>query len=92
MVGSRLITEAIRSGRMVVLGIYPDKDLGAWRKHAPEMPAQWINGYDAQLAIRDGELYDLQAIPSMYLLDADKKVLIKDLTSVPFLEFYLGQQ
>lgn len=89
---SGVITRAITSGKLVVLGIYPDRDLAAWREHARQMPKEWINGYDAQLAIRESELYDLQAIPSMYLLDSDKKVLLKDLTSVPLLEFYLSQR
>ena len=39
--------------------------------------------------MRKEELYDLRAIPSLYLLDKDKKVLLKDCASVDMVETYL---
>ncbi len=64
-------------GRAVtVLAVYPDADLGAWRK--TEYPAEWINGYDEGETIRNQRLYDLKAIPCLYLLDRDKRVILKD--------------
>ena len=36
--------------------------------------------------IRERELYDLKAIPALYLLDRDKRVLVKDSTDVPQIE------
>ncbi len=32
------------------------------------------------------ELYDLKAIPTLYLLDASKTVMLKDVMSVPYIE------
>ncbi|WP_298064200.1 DUF5106 domain-containing protein [uncultured Rikenella sp.] len=87
--GSSVIDNQQKSGRLKIVAIYPDKDLGAWRKHLKETPETWINGYDAELAIRRQELYDLRAIPSLYLLDRDKKVLLKDCTSVDLIEAWL---
>ena len=43
-------------------------------------PKEWINGYDKKLVIKEKNLYDLKAIPTLYLLDKDKKVLLKDAT------------
>lgn len=54
--------------------IYPDKDLDLWKKAS--YPQQWINGYASQL--QDDQSYDLKAIPCLYLLDKDKRVVLKD--------------
>ena len=44
------------------------------------MPAAWINSYDKSLDIKNKEVYDLKAIPTLYLLDKEKKVVLKDVT------------
>ena len=36
--------------------------------------------------IREESLYDLHAIPALYLLDRDKRVLLKDCTDVAQIE------
>lgn len=86
---SRVVSNQLDAGKLKIVAIYPDEDLAAWRKHLPDVPVQWINGYDAGLAMRKQESYDLRAIPSLYLLDKDKKVLLKDCTSVDMIEAYL---
>ena len=43
-----------------------------------KMPANWINGFDSNQKIANEELYDLKAMPTLYLLDKGKKVLLKD--------------
>lgn len=88
---SRVVSNQLEAGKLKIVAIYPDEDLAAWRKHLPDVPANWINGYDADLAMRKQDLYDLRAIPSLYLLDKDKKVLLKDCTSVDMVEAYLVQ-
>lgn len=89
MAASTVIASKLRSGQLKIVAIYPDEDLTIWRKHLSDTPKEWINGYDAELALRKQELYDLRAIPSMYLLDGQKNVLLKDCTSVDQLEAYL---
>ena len=46
----------------------------------------WITAYDAGCLVRENGTYDLTAIPSLYLLDSDKRVLVKDSTDVPYIE------
>lgn len=92
MKASSVIEEQMKRGRLKIVAIYPDEDLAAWRKHLSEVPNTWINGYDAELAFRRLELYDLRAIPSLYLLDRDKRVIFKDCTVVDWIEMYLMQQ
>ena len=89
---SPLITDMVRRGHLTILAIYPDSDLTAWREHASTMPREWLNGYDRGCVMSRTESYDLRAIPALYLLDAKKRVLIKDSTSVPHIEYVLRQR
>lgn len=74
------INELIKKEQLTILSLYPDEELEDWRKHSNEFPDEWINGYDKAFTIKTKNLYDLKAIPTLYLLDADKKVLLKDAT------------
>ena len=83
---SPMLSEMIERGRLAVLVLYPDEELDAWRAHAGEIPPAWINARDPGCVVRDSGLYDLRAIPSLYLLDADKRVLVKDSADVALIE------
>ena len=86
---SQLITAMQNEGEVKILAIYPDENLDEWHKHRTEMPTQWINGYDKGCLIERELLYYIKAIPALYLLDREKKVLVKDSTNVGEIEFYL---
>lgn len=75
---SELINSAIDAGFVKVLDIYIDEDLESWREHLSDYPRAWLCGFDPLLVIRDGGLYNIRAIPSLYLLDKDKTVILKD--------------
>lgn len=72
------ISSMIDEGILKVLNIYIDEDLEAWRSYMPIYPDKWYNGFDPDLVIRGESLYNIRAIPSLYLLDKDKVVLMKD--------------
>lgn len=61
-----------------ILAIYPDADLPSWKR--TDYPDIMINSYDAGQSIVTRELYDLKASPTLYLLDKDKRVILKDVT------------
>ena len=86
LVASKVFTTMLRTGRLKLLALYPDEDLGSWTRHKEEYPSSWIAARYAKKA--DREYYHLQAIPSLYLLDKTKKVLLKDAT-VEAVEEYL---
>ncbi|CDN31586.1 hypothetical protein BN938_1499 [Mucinivorans hirudinis] len=73
--------------RVKVVAIYPDEDLQMWR--AAEYPAAWINGNNH--TINKDKSYDLRAIPTLYLLDRDKKVILKDAPVEAILHFFEEQ-
>lgn len=72
------LSQGISSGKIAVLNIYIDEDLQAWKEYMPIYPTEWYNGYDPDYVIRTDILYNVRAIPSLYLLDKDKKVIMKD--------------
>ncbi len=72
------IDDLIAANRLTVANVYPDEDLGEWIKYAPIYPDNWLNGYDHLHVINGTPLYNIRAIPSVYLLDKDKKVMLKD--------------
>lgn len=72
------IDELMSSGILSIVNIYIDYDIDEWKSYAHEYPSDWINAYDYKQAIYGEELYFVRAIPSLYLLDRDKKVLFKD--------------
>ena len=76
--GHEGIASMIADGRLAVLNIYIDEDIQAWREYMPIYPEQWYNGFDPDLVIRGETLYNVRAIPSLYLLDHEKRVILKD--------------
>lgn len=83
---SPMLNELQELGRLQVVTLYPDADLEAWRRNLDHMPRRWIVAYDDGCVITEQRSYDLRAIPSLYLLDAKKRVLIKDGTDVRVIE------
>ena len=81
------IHQATAQSRMKILSIYPDADLAEWRRHLSDFPVEWINGYDKKQTIEQNNLYDLKAIPTLYLLDKNKTVLLKDVTTKEIEEY-----
>lgn len=79
--------EMIADGRLAVLNIYIDEDLAKWREYLSSYPAEWINAYDHAQRIVWEQLYYVRAIPSLYLLDSQKRIIFKDAPVERVLEF-----
>ena len=87
--GSTIISKLEQDKRLKVVAIYPDENLEEWHKHHADIPSSWINGYDKGCHIERENLYNINAIPALYLLDKDKIVLVKDSTNVAEIEHIL---
>ena len=72
------VAQMVRSGFLAVVNVYIDEDTDAWRAYADNYPESWYNGYDQSGTIRQDIAYNVRAIPSLYLLDGDKTVVMKD--------------
>lgn len=75
------------SGRLRVMDIYIDEDVALWRSKGDTYPSAWINGYDCDGAASAN--YHIRAIPSIYLLDREKTVLLKDAPTDRLLQFLM---
>ena len=82
-----VISGLISEGIMAVLNIYIDEDLDAWRSYMPIYPDNWYNGFDPDFVLRGEGLYNVRAIPSLYLLDKDKVVIMKDAPEARVFDF-----
>ena len=72
------VNAAISAGAVKVLAVYTEGKRDVWEKTKKKMPRQWTVAYDLT-GILDSELYDIPAMPTVYLLDADKRVVVKDM-------------
>lgn len=71
-----IIKRAVTAEQLVVLAVSPE-DADEWRNAGEWLPLQWIDATDNG-AIYTNELYDIGSFPSLYLIDTDGRVLIKD--------------
>lgn len=85
------INQMIANKHMQILAIYPEGNLEIWNDYAANIPSNWINGVDERQEVLNKGLYDLKASPTIYLLDKDKKVILKD-TDLNALGNYLASQ
>lgn len=83
-----IYNELMKNNRLKVLAVYTDEDVEKWKSNLSSYPKDWIQSYDESLTLKEDEIYDLKAIPSVYLLDKDKNVILKD-ASYHQLEYYL---
>lgn len=76
--GDPVISGLISDGTLAVVNIYIDEDIQAWRSYMPVYPEEWYNGFDPDFVLRNNDIYAVRAIPSLYLLDKEKRVILKD--------------
>ena len=91
LAASPVITNLVRQQTLKIITVYPEDDLEAWKKHASEIPDTWIYSRDAEQKINMESLYRLNQFPTLYLLDKDKKVLLKDTTFEKLEDFFNHQ-
>lgn len=83
---SDICCNLVGSGQLKVLAIYAGLSFPLWEKNKGKFPTSWIS---ARFTIGgDRKKYNLPVLPSLYLLDKDKVVLVKD-GSVEEVEDYL---
>lgn len=73
---SPVVNGLLESGRLKLLSVCVEGKTPAWEK--ADFPKSWIDGYDAGRRLTREQVYDLKAIPALYLLDAEKRVILKD--------------
>ena len=64
-------------GAVRVLAVYPYGYDERWSA-APRFPSTWIDGYSPDGDVTARDVYYIKSMPSLYLLDKDKKVVLKN--------------
>jgi len=64
--------------RLTVLAVYPDADTDLWLSHPQPFPSSWIDACSPEGEVSGRQLYIIRATPTIFLLDSDKRVLLKD--------------
>ena len=90
MTSDPFLAGAVAKGKVSVLAVYTEGNEEAWRKALPDMPEGWMVATDRQM-VKDHALYDLKAMPSLYLLDGKKKVILKDAPYARIKERLVGE-
>ncbi len=77
----------IAAGTLAVVNVYIDEDISAWKAYEPVYPRNWVTGYEFAGIIREEQIYDVRAIPSLYLLDREYRIVMKDAPTERVLAF-----
>ena len=81
-----MIRAAVEAGTLTMLAVDVDGDKTKWEETKGSMPAAWNIGFDLD-SIEENETYYLPDLPSIYLLDASKNILLKQTTLPSILSF-----
>lgn len=78
---------------LTVMSIYPGNNIAQWFEKLPSMPQKnWINAYDNGMIITNKRMYDIKTIPTIYLLDKKKRIILKDTSLEEIESFFLTKQ
>jgi len=62
------------------IGVYTGEDITKWFQTAGKFPDGWTVAHDKERVISVNKLYDTRPSPSLYLLNKEKIVLLKDVS------------
>ncbi|MDO5442996.1 MAG: DUF5106 domain-containing protein [Bacteroidia bacterium] len=68
----------VSEGNLAIVNVYIDEDIDAWKAYQDYYPTTWFNGYDDTFSIRRDLKFNVRAIPSLYVLDSEKRIVMKD--------------
>lgn len=78
---------------LCVLNIYPKSDISLWRETISTMPQDgWVHAYDDSMILTKKRMYDIKTLPTIYLLDKKKRIIIKDASVEEIESFFLSRE
>ena len=82
------IQGALQRNDLKILAFYPDSDRERWAEHLTKVPAEWIIGYDRDGIVKDANMYDMRGTPAIYLLDENKRIILKGVVVAAIEEYF----
>ena len=74
---SEKINGVTQKEELVIVAVYAEGKRSVWERTKADMPDNWIVGYDMS-GVLNNDLYSLPAMPVIYLLDSNHRVILKD--------------
>lgn len=87
---SKTVNTGLREHSLKVIAVYTESDRELWNRTRQTLPAGWTVGFD-ESDIIENDLYYIQSMPAIYLLDSHRRVILKN-TTVSAVEQYLARQ
>jgi thiol-disulfide isomerase/thioredoxin len=80
MKNMEVLYHALVSEKLKVLTVYFDENEELWRNYLKTRAYNtWMHGWNYDFEISEKHLYDIRAIPTIMILDKNKKILKKDI-------------
>ncbi|SDK56385.1 Thioredoxin-like [Pedobacter sp. ok626] len=78
LINAKIIRDLLQSRKLKILSVYIDFKIEIWKKQKHNLPKTWLSAYDPKHYLRTKKLYDLRSVPTMYLLNRKKNIILKD--------------
>lgn len=80
LISNQGFMDYVKNGNLKVVAIYSGDDKMLWEETYSSLPSEWLVGYEDG-TLQDEDLYIIRSLPSVYLLDKDKIVKVKEMGS-----------
>ncbi len=79
-----ILNRAIASGKLKVLTVYFEDEQEVWDNYirSAEANPTYLHGWNVDQSIENDRLFDTRAIPYLFLLDKDKRVIVKNVNEM----------
>ncbi len=91
MKSSGKIIDLVGAGQLKILSIYTESNLKVWESKRGDYPIDWIYAYYPKGSFGENDPYIIRSIPSFYLLDKDKNVILKDVSLEKIISFFSSE-
>jgi len=72
--------DKVKDKGVEVFSVCTTADKAKWQKYIEEHKLDWINGWDPERRTNYGFYYNIEATPTIYILDRDKNIIAKRLS------------
>lgn len=72
------LNDLIHDKMLQVIAICASADHEQWQQYQSRIPPHWTNGFDVDQVILKKNLYELRAFPTIFILNKENEVILKD--------------